>query len=90
MPDTIGFIGLGIMGKPMAHNLLKAGFAVVVHNRHQEVTDELVAAGASAGDSTSRNCCLLRCVDYDVTRCSSGRGSASWLRMVSSRVRMKG
>ena len=49
MPDRIGFIGLGIMGKPMAHNLLKAGFAVVVHNRHQEVTDELVAAGASVG-----------------------------------------
>ena len=49
MPDTIGFIGLGIMGKPMAHNLLKAGFAVIVHNRHQEVTDELVAAGALAG-----------------------------------------
>src|SRR5947209_261599 len=49
MPDAIGFIGLGIMGKPMAHNLLKAGFAVIVHNRHQVVTDELVAAGASAG-----------------------------------------
>ena len=49
MSDTIGFIGLGIMGKPMAHNLLKAGYAVVVHNRHQEVTDELVAAGASTG-----------------------------------------
>ena len=49
MPDTIGFIGLGIMGKPMAHNLLKAGFAVIVHNRHQVVTDELVAAGASVG-----------------------------------------
>ncbi len=49
MPDRIGFIGLGIMGKPMAHNLLKAGFPVVVHNRHQEVTDELVAAGALAG-----------------------------------------
>ena len=49
MPDTIGFIGLGIMGKPMAHNLLKAGFAVIVHNRHQQVTDELVSAGASAG-----------------------------------------
>ena len=49
MSDTIGFIGLGIMGKPMAHNLLKAGFAVIVHNRHQMVTDELVAAGASAG-----------------------------------------
>jgi 2-hydroxy-3-oxopropionate reductase len=50
MSDMIGFIGLGIMGKPMAHNLLRAGFAVIVHNRHQEVTDELVAAGASAGD----------------------------------------
>jgi 2-hydroxy-3-oxopropionate reductase len=49
MPDTIGFIGLGIMGKPMAHNLLKAGFAVIVHNRHREVTDELVAAGATTG-----------------------------------------
>jgi 2-hydroxy-3-oxopropionate reductase len=49
MPDRIGFIGLGIMGKPMAHNLLKAGFPVIVHNRHQEVTDELVAAGATAG-----------------------------------------
>ena len=49
MSDTIGFIGLGIMGKPMAYNLLKAGFDVIVHNRHQEVTDELVTAGASAG-----------------------------------------
>ena len=49
MPDTIGFIGLGIMGKPMARNLLKAGFDVIVHNRHQEVTDELIAEGASAG-----------------------------------------
>src|SRR5260221_14305433 len=48
MPDTIGFIGLGIMGRPMAHNLLKAGFPLVVHNRHQEVTDEFLAAGARA------------------------------------------
>src|SRR3989440_11056921 len=49
MPDTIGFIGLGIMGRPMAHNLLKAGFPLIVHNRHQEVTDEFLAAGARAG-----------------------------------------
>src|SRR5689334_1204359 len=48
MPDTIGFIGLGIMGRPMAHNLLKAGFPLIVHNRHQEVTDEFLAAGARA------------------------------------------
>ncbi|HZU66116.1 MAG TPA: 2-hydroxy-3-oxopropionate reductase [Ktedonobacteraceae bacterium] len=48
MPDTIGFIGLGIMGRPMAHNLLKAGFPLIVQNRHQEVTDEFLAAGAAA------------------------------------------
>ncbi|QBD78747.1 2-hydroxy-3-oxopropionate reductase [Ktedonosporobacter rubrisoli] len=46
MPETIGFIGLGIMGKPMAHNLLKAGYSLIVLNRHQEVTDEFVAQGA--------------------------------------------
>ncbi|HEX9132462.1 MAG TPA: 2-hydroxy-3-oxopropionate reductase [Ktedonobacteraceae bacterium] len=49
MPDRIGFVGLGIMGKPMAHNLLKAGFPVIVQNRHPKVTDELVAAGATPG-----------------------------------------
>ena len=48
MPETIGFIGLGIMGRPMAHNLLKAGYPLVVQNRHQEVTDEFLAAGARA------------------------------------------
>ena len=48
MSDAIGFIGLGILGRPMAHILLKAGFPLVVHHRHQEVTAEFVAAGASA------------------------------------------
>jgi 2-hydroxy-3-oxopropionate reductase len=46
MPDTIGFIGLGIMGRPMAHILLKAGFPLVVNNRYQEVTAEFMAVGA--------------------------------------------
>lgn len=49
MSNTIGFIGLGIMGRPMAHNLLRAGFPLVIHNRHQEVTDELIAVGATSG-----------------------------------------
>src|SRR6185312_2044611 len=48
MPDTIGIIGLGIMGKPMAHNLLKAGFSLVVQHRHQNITDEFVALGAQS------------------------------------------
>ncbi len=43
---TIGFVGLGLMGKPMALNLLKAGFKLRVWNRTPEKTLEVVAAGA--------------------------------------------
>jgi 2-hydroxy-3-oxopropionate reductase len=46
MTHTIGFIGLGVMGKPMALNLLKKGFPLVVHSRSPAPVDELVAAGA--------------------------------------------
>ncbi len=47
----IGFIGLGIMGKPMSRNLLKAGYEVVVYNRSPKSIEELVDAGAEAGAS---------------------------------------
>ncbi|GGO37878.1 2-hydroxy-3-oxopropionate reductase [Deinococcus humi] len=49
--ETIGFIGLGIMGKPMALNLIKAGYALTVNNRTPEVMEELVQAGARAAHS---------------------------------------
>ncbi|CAN5787384.1 2-hydroxy-3-oxopropionate reductase [soil metagenome] len=49
--ETIAFIGLGIMGKPMAANLLEAGHTVVVHNRSREAVDELAAAGADTASS---------------------------------------
>src|SRR5262245_47523860 len=42
MTERIGFIGLGIMGKPMARNLAKAGFELVIHNRSQGAVDELL------------------------------------------------
>jgi 2-hydroxy-3-oxopropionate reductase len=51
MQPTIGFIGLGIMGKPMATNLLKAGFPLVAHNRSRAKVDELVKEGARAASS---------------------------------------
>ncbi len=51
--DRIGFIGLGIMGRPMARRLLEAGFALTVHSRSPEPVAELVAAGAArAGSGT--------------------------------------
>jgi 2-hydroxy-3-oxopropionate reductase len=51
MAEQIGFIGLGVMGKPMAKHLVAAGFPVVVHNRSRGAVDELVAAGAKAATS---------------------------------------
>lgn len=49
--DTVGFIGLGVMGKPMAKHLIKAGFSLAVYNRSRGAMDELVAAGAKAATS---------------------------------------
>jgi len=48
---TIGFIGLGIMGRPMARNLMKAGYSLVVHNRSRAAVEELTKEGAKAADS---------------------------------------
>lgn len=46
MIQTVGFIGIGIMGKPMARNLMKHGFALRVYARSQEKAADLVAEGA--------------------------------------------
>jgi 2-hydroxy-3-oxopropionate reductase len=51
MSETVGFIGLGVMGKPMARNLLAKGHSLVVHSRSQGPVDELVAAGARRATS---------------------------------------
>jgi len=49
--ETIGFVGLGVMGKPMAKNLIKTGHRLVVHSRSRGSMDEVVAAGATAAAS---------------------------------------
>jgi len=49
----IGFIGLGIMGKPMAKNLLKAGFELIVLDFNKLAVEELVALGAESADTPS-------------------------------------
>ncbi|MGH8729631.1 MAG: NAD(P)-dependent oxidoreductase [Burkholderiales bacterium] len=48
MSDTIGFIGLGQMGEPMARNLMRAGFKLRIYNRTPEKAAALAAEGASA------------------------------------------
>src|SRR5512145_2605279 len=47
----VGYIGLGLMGKSIARNILKAGFPVIAHNRSRAAVEELVADGAVAASS---------------------------------------
>ncbi len=49
--EPVGFIGLGLMGRPMALNLIKAGYPLLVHSRSRGPVDALVAAGATAAGS---------------------------------------
>jgi 2-hydroxy-3-oxopropionate reductase len=62
MTDTVGFIGLGVMGRPMARNLLARGFSLVVHNRSQGPVGELVTAGALRADSPDQIARQARCI----------------------------
>jgi 2-hydroxy-3-oxopropionate reductase len=51
MAEKVGFIGLGVMGKPMAKNLIEAGYDVVVYNRTREKAEDLASEGATVADS---------------------------------------
>lgn len=64
----LGWIGLGNMGNPMAKNLLKAGFELMVYNRTRSKENELVEAGASAADSPQQ---LLDACDVVITMLSN-------------------
>ena len=52
MKKKIGFIGLGIMGKPMAKNLLKAGYSIVAYDLNKDAVEDVVKAGALAASSS--------------------------------------
>lgn len=58
----IAFIGLGQMGRPMAENLLKAGYHLIVHNRSRGVVDALVKQGATAAETPAQASALSRIV----------------------------
>jgi len=80
---TIGFVGLGIMGLPMAKNLLDAGYHVIGHNRSAEPTEDFVeyggADGGSPADVAERSDVVLLCLpdSPDVEKVVLGKGEES-------------
>ncbi len=80
---TIGFVGLGIMGLPMAKNLVDAGYPVVGYNRSDDPVDALVDHGGTAGDSpedvAERSEVVLLCLpdSPDVENVVLGEGDES-------------
>lgn len=66
---TVGFIGLGVMGAPMAANLVKAGFDVVALNRRAEASEKLGAAGGRVGDTIGD---VIRQADAAITMLPDG------------------
>jgi 3-hydroxyisobutyrate dehydrogenase len=64
--DRLGYIGTGIMGGPMTRNLLRAGYAVTVHNRTKAKADALLAEGANwaptAADVARNSDIVITCV----------------------------
>ena len=90
--DRIGFIGLGVMGRPMALNLIKAGHKLTVWARRPEATRPLSAAGAV--DSTQRSRAgprstwlaqtrILPSLGSRTTTAASGRANSRKIRCVA-------
>lgn len=64
MAERLGFIGLGIMGRPIAYNLLQAGYSLTVFNRSRAAVDALVQAGAKPARSPRE---VAECSDIVMT-----------------------
>ena len=69
----IGFIGLGIMGKPMAKNLIRAGYELIVYDFNQDAVEELVSCGAKAAVNVSGRGCY-----YNASQFSPCAGGGAW------------
>ena len=83
MAVSVGFIGLGNMGNPMAGNVLKNGFPMTVFDKNPKAMENLVKAGAKAAHPRGRwrkasKCCSRACRERRSRRTSiSGRAGSS-------------
>ncbi|MFI5793461.1 NAD(P)-dependent oxidoreductase [Streptomyces sp. NPDC051677] len=89
--EEIGFVGLGVMGQPMALNLAKAGTSLVVWNRTPERAEPLRALGAAVADSveevfTRTRTVFVMLVNEQVTDEVLGRGTPAFAKLVSGHV----
>lgn len=84
----IGFIGLGIMGRPMAKNLVKAGYDLTVYDLNEEAVADLVSCGARAADS-SREASLEAEVVITMVPIRHRSGKWCWGRMAWQKVLLK-
>ncbi|MFD4605165.1 NAD(P)-dependent oxidoreductase [Streptomyces sp. NPDC058464] len=89
--EEIGFIGLGVMGQPMALNLAKAGTRLVVWNRSPERTEPLRALGATVAGTVEEvfgrtRTVIVMLVDEQATDAVLGRGTPAFARLVSGHV----
>ena len=83
--DTVAFVGLGMMGGPMAENLLKKGHPLVVYDIDKRKVDALRQAGRQARDRASRCCAPGSHHDLDGGHDGPGRGSDRRAPTASSR-----
>ena len=89
--DPVGFIGIGLMGTPMALNLARAGVPLVVWNRTREKLAPLLAEGAVAADGVEEvfarcGTVLMMLVDEAATDAVLRRGTAAFRRLVRDRT----
>ena len=78
MAASVGFIGVGNMGNPMAYNVLKAGFAMLVYDKNPQAMENLLQAGARGAASVHE---VVTQSEITLTWCSSWSRSASCFRM---------
>ena len=86
----IGYIGLGIMGAAIARNLMKAGHELVVHNRSQEIVQQLVSEGATAAHSPKEVAQQVEFVFTNLPELARCRKSSTRKRWALSKARTRG